>query len=104
MIDRPVETIPADPGGGTWILVAWIPRTSRRAGSALFGVLLTDGAMVWSTDAERGTTFLTRQRAVDVLGAARRRLDVPPSSRMLVERVDRALGIARVSVSGALGE
>lgn len=104
MIDRPVETIPAEPGGGDWIVVAWIPRTERRAGSAVFGVLLADGALLWTTHADRATTFLTRRRADDLVAAARRAGDVPPSARVLIERIDRARGVERVSVTGALGE
>jgi hypothetical protein len=99
-----VETVPAEPGGGGWVVVAWIPRTDRHPSVALFGVLLTDGRLLWSTDADLATTFLTRQRAVDVIGAGRRRLDVPARARVYPERIDHARGVARVSVTGALGE
>lgn len=99
------ETIPAEPGGGAWVVQARIIRGPRREAVALFAVLLTDGGVVWSTDVERATTFLTRGRAAGVIRAARAAGDCWTGVALVTPaRLDDAAGVARLSMAGALGE
>lgn len=100
------ETVPAEPGGGVWVVEARPLVGERVLPLPLYAVLLADGGVVWSTDGERATTWLTKNRAAVVVGQGRRSGDVwgLGVGRVRIIRRGEAIALGRISRAGALRE